>query len=315
MKTPTILLLSAVFMFAGCNFGEKNASQDSAQRSVASTGSAKPQGPVNDAEQRQLVMQQVSLNEAVKSDSTTAAMERKIIRDADLTMEVPNTTETQRRVTSIAESHDGFVVTSEAKQREAAEPAKRTLDIKLVVRVPSNQFGPALSEIEGLATNLTQRNVTGQDVTEEFIDLEARLKTQKALEAQFLEIMKQANKVADALEVQRQIADVRTEIEKLEGRRRFLESRTSLSTITVNIESPTPIVVSTSGFGRSVREAVSESIEVASGIVLFLVRFVIVMIPIFALLILPAGLVARFFIRRAKRFRLADQLQATASSD
>jgi len=260
-------------------------------------------------------MQPVSLNDAVKSDSITAAMERKIIRDADLTMEVPSTTETQRKVSSIAESHGGFVVTSEAKQREASEPAKRTLDIKLVVRVPSNQFGAALNEIEGLATNLTQRNVTGQDVTEEFIDLEARLKTQKALELQFLEIMRQANKVADALEVQRQIADVRTEIEKLEGRRRFLESRTSLSTITVNIQSPTPIVVSTSGFGRSVREAVSESIEVASGIVLFLVRFAIVMIPIFALLILPAGLVARFFIRRAKRFRLAHELQATASSD
>jgi len=312
MKTPTILLLSAVLMFAGCSFRESR-SADSAKRSVAT--SAEQTKMVKEQAQNRAVMRQVSLDDAVKSDSTTAAMERKIIRDADLTMEVPSTTETQRRVTSIAESHGGFVVTSEAKQREAAEPAKRTLDIKLVVHVPSDQFGPALNEIEGLATNLTQRNVNGQDITEEFIDLEARLKTQKALETQFLEIMRQANKVTDALEVQRQIADVRTEIEKLEGRRRFIESRTSLSSITVNIQSPTPIVVSTSGFGRSVREAVSESIEVASGILLFLVRFVIVMVPIFALLILPAGLVARFFIRRARRFRLAHELQATASSD
>ncbi len=315
MKTPTILFLSAVLMFAGCSFREKSGSADSAQRSVATSGSPIQTKMVKEQVENRAVMQPVSLNDAVKSDSTTAAMERKIIRGAELTMEVPSTTETQRGVTSIAEYHGRFVVTSEAKQREAVEPAKRTLDIKLVVRVPSNQFGAALNEIEGLATNLTQRNVTGQDVTEEFIDLEARLKTQKALETQFLEIMRQANKVADALEVQRQIADVRTEIEKLEGRRRFLESRTSLSSITINIQSPTPIVVSTSGFGRSVREAVSESIEVASGILLFLVRFVIVMVPIFALLILPAGLVARFFIRRARRFRLAHQLQATASSD
>jgi len=315
MKTPTMLLLSSVLMFAGCRFSEKSADSPEAQRSVASSRDANQQGSVKESLQREAVMQPVSLNDAAKSDSVSAAMERKIIRDADLTMEVPSTTETQRKVSSIAESHGGFIVTSEAKQREASEPAKRTLDIKLVLRVPSNQFEAALNEIEGLATNLTHRNVTGQDVTEEFIDLEARLKTQKALELQFLEIMRQANKVADALEVQRQIADVRTEIEKLEGRRRFLESRTSLSTITVNIQSPTPIVVSTSGFGRSVREAVSESIEVASGIVLFLVRFAIVMIPIFALLILPAGLVARFFIRRAKRFRLAQELQAAASSD
>ena len=315
MKTPTILLLGSVLIFAGCSFSQKSADSPEAKRSVAAHLDANQQGSVKESLQREVVMQPVSLNDAAKSDSVTAAMERKIIRDADLTMEVPSTTETQRKVSSIAESHGGFIVTSEAKQREASEPAKRTLDIKLVLRVPSNQFEGTLSEIEGLATNLTHRNVTGQDVTEEFIDLEARLKTQKALELQFLEIMRQANKVADALEVQRQISDVRTEIEKLEGRRRFLESRTSLSTITVNIQSPTPIVVSTSGFGRSVREAVSESIEVASGIVLFLVRFVIVMVPVFALLILPAGLVARFFIRRARRFRLAHELQATASVD
>jgi len=316
MKTPTILLLAAALMFAGCAFRENHSAGEPAQKSVASLRPTSQLEAAKEGEQRQPgILQPVSLNDAVKSQSTAAVLERKIIRDADLTMEVPSTTETQRRVTSIAEAHGGFVVTSEAKQRETSEPAKRTLDIKLVVRVPANHFGPALSEIEGLATNLTRRNVTGQDVTEEFIDLEARLKTQKALEAQFLEIMRQANKVGDALEVQRQIADVRTEIEKLEGRRRFLESRTSLSTITVNMQTPTPIVVNTSGFGRSVREAVSESIDVASGIVLLLVRFVIVMAPIFVLLILPAGLVARFFIRRAKRFRLAHELQATAGSD
>src|SRR6266850_3674259 len=273
MKSPTMLFLSSVLLFAGCGLSEKSAVSPEAQRSVASSRDANQQGSVKESLQREAVVQPVSLNDAAKSDSVTAAMERKIIRDADLTMEVPSTTETQRKVSSIAESHGGFIVTSEAKQREASEPAKRTLDIKLVLRVPSNQFEGTLSEIEGLATNLTHRNVTGQDVTEEFIDLEARLKTQKALELQFLEIMRQANKVADALEVQRQIADVRTEIEKLEGRKRFLENRASLSTISVTLQSPTAIAVSASSFGRSVREAVSESIDVASGIVLFLVRF------------------------------------------
>src|SRR6266404_7086573 len=301
MKTPTILLLGSVLIFAGCSFSEKSADSPKAQRSVASSRDANQQESKKESLQREAVMQPVSLNDAVKSDSITAAMERKIIRDADLTMEVPSTTETQRKVSSIAESHGGFVVTSEAKQREASEPAKRTLDIKLVVRVPSNQFGAALNEIEGLATNLTQRNVTGQDVTEEFIDLEARLKTQKALELQFLEIMRQANKVADALEVQRQIADVRTEIEKLEGRKRFLENRASLSTITVNLQTPTAIAVNTSGFGRDIREAVADGVDVAIAIVLFLIRFVIVMIPIFILLILPGDFITRYFLGRARK--------------
>jgi len=138
--------------------------------------------------------------------------------------------------------------------------------------------------------------------------LEAHIKTQKALEAQFLEIMKQAHKVEDALEVQRQIAGVRSEIEKLEGRKRFLENRSSLSTITVNLKPVSAIVVNSSGFGRGVKEAISESIEVSCDLILFLIRFVIVMIPIFVLIILPLGLVARYFVRRARRIRLARDL-------
>jgi Flp pilus assembly protein TadB len=171
--------------------------------------------------------------------------------------------------------------------------------------VPAAQFGAALDQIRNAGSRVIQEKVTGQDVTEEFIDLEARIKTQKALELQFLEIMKQAHKVEDALEVQRQIADVRTEIEKLEGRKRFLENRASLSTITVNLLSPTAIAVNTSGFGRSIREALAEGVDVAIAIVLFLIRFVIVMIPIVLLLILPLWLVARFIFRRARKNRQA----------
>jgi len=119
--------------------------------------------------------------------------------------------------------------------------------------------------------------------------------------------MKQAHKVEDALEVQRQIAGVRSEIEKLEGRKRFLENRASLSTITVSLQTATAIAVNTSGFGRDIREAVADSVQVAIGIVLFLIRFVIVMIPVFLLIILPGYLIARHFLRRARTMRLRQE--------
>jgi hypothetical protein len=255
----------------------------------------------------------VSLSDTEQAEEATA-IDRKIIRNADLTIEVPSTTDTQQKIVSIAEAHGGFVVTSEAKQRDSQEPTQRTLDIKLVVRIPENHFGAALDQIRALASNVPEARITGQDVTEEFIDLEARLKTQKALEQQFLQIMKQANKVEDALEVQRQIAEVRTEIEKLEGRKRFLENRSSLSTITINIITPKPmVVVPTTGFRHSVSEAISESIDVGAAILLFFVRFAIVMIPIGVLVLLPSGLLLRYVMRRAKRVRLAQALSATPS--
>ena len=318
MKSLSIILLVALLTLGGCThysdnrFESAKASKSSEQSKLDNQPTA---GLINDATATPKQYNQASLKQAEQAVPLESGFDRKIIRDADLTIEVNSTTEAQQKVTSIAESNGGFVVTSEAKQKENSDPAKRTLDIKLIIRVPSTQFNSALQQIEGLATNMPQRNVSGQDVTEEFIDIEARIKTQKALELQFLEIMKKANKVEDALEVQRQIADVRTEIEKLEGRKNFLANRSSLSTITVNIQTPTPIVVSATGFGRTVRDAVSDSLDLASGIVLFLVRFVIVTIPVFVFVILPLGLIALYFKRRAHRVRLAHALEVNPASD
>jgi hypothetical protein len=108
--------------------------------------------------------------------------------------------------------------------------------------------------------------------------------------------------------------DVRTDIEKLEGRKRFLENRSSLSTITVNIQAPKPVfvVVSSTGFSRTLREAVSESVEVASGMILFFIRTVIVLLPVLVLVVLPSGLILRYLIRRARRIRLAEALATPA---
>jgi len=302
IKLPIFVL--SILVMAGCGSSLQRSSPESSAKVAESN-----QEVVSDPQVR---TQQVSLTQAQDSQSVAEAMNRKILRNAELTLEVSDPGTAQRKITSIAESLGGFVVLSESKQRQSE--GKQDLVVNVVVRIPAQQFDAALNEIRSQGTSVIQEKATGQDVTEEYIDLEARIRTQKALELQFLEIMKQANKVADALEVQRQIADVRTEIEKLEGRKRFLENRATLSTITVNLQTPTPIVVSTSGFGRNIREAVADSITVAGAIVLFLIRFVIVMIPILVLIILPGALLARFIYRRSKRMQLSGSVP-TSDSD
>jgi len=311
MKTPVIPLITLLVFSISCSL---------ASRPEAATQNKAAQAPAGErsADAREQIvsdpMQKVSLSDVDKVEVINEAADRKIIRNADITMEVESTTDAQHQVTTIAESHGGFVVTSEAKQRENIDPSKRTVDIKLVARIPADRFGVALDQIKELAGNLPEANVNGQDVTEDFIDLEARIKTQKALELQFLDIMKQADTVQEAMEVQRQIAGVRTDIEKLEGRKRFLENRSSLSTITVNIQAPKVIAVNPTGVGHSVRDAVSDSLEVATGMFVFFVRTVIVMMPILIFVVLPAGLVLRYAWRRAKRIRLAQAL-ATPAAD
>ena len=302
MKSPIVVLLALLSFSLSCS------RQDSAANAVAQRIDTPPV-----TEQKKADPDAKGFLDTVKDEAVP--VDRKIIRNADITIEVASTNQAQHSVTSIAEAYGGFVVTSESKQRNNADPSQRTLDFKLVVRIPFDKFGVALDDIRKLASNVPEEKTTGEDVTEEFIDLEARIKTQKALELQFIEIMKQAKKVEDALEVQSQLADVRTEIEKLEGRKRFLENRSSLATITVNIQAPKPVIAtSPTGFRHSLGEAASEGIELAVGLVLFFVRLVIVLAPVAVLLGVPLVLVLRYARRRMRRIRLAQQL-ATPVAD
>lgn len=262
-----------------------------------------------------LTKQQQMVSLAQASNSTPiepAAIERKIIRHATLFIETDAPANGQQKISSIAEARGGFVVTSESKQQSdtAAHDRKPYEVITIEVRVPAAQFDAALNEIRGFGGRLTAEKVTGQDVTEEFIDLEARIRTKKALESQFMEIMKQARKVTEALEVQTELAEVRTEIERLEGRRRFLENQSSLSTIKVTLQPPTPLIATNpTGFFASVKEAFGDGIDVGAAILLGLIRVGIALIPVALLIFLPIGLLVRFLIRRQRRFSLAEKLR------
>jgi len=307
MKFITLLVLAtSLFVLSGCDRENHSNVSGVSSRSEAikdmqeqEAGLAKP---ALASEAKSNSNQPVSLKDANAANLASQAFDRKIIRNANLTVEVSSPGDSQRKVVSIAESHQGFVVTSESTQRPSEDRNKPEITINLVVRVPAAQFNAVMEEIRAVGARVVQEKVTGQDVTEEFMDLEARIKNQKALEAQFLEIMKRAAKVDDALSVQSELADVRTEIEKLEGRRRFLENQSSLSTINVTLQPPAQIV-NTVGFWYSVRSAFSDGVDAATGIVLFLIRAVIAILPILLFVVLPLALIAKLGLRVVRRRR------------
>jgi hypothetical protein len=122
--------------------------------------------------------------------------------------------------------------------------------------------------------------------------------------------MKRATKVEDALQVQSEIANVRTEIERIEGRKRFLENQSALSTITVVLQTPAPIVSSNpKGFWHSIKEAFGDGVDFASGFVLGLIRLVIAGIPVVLFIGLPLFLVCRYLWRQWKAKRESEPLE------
>lgn len=257
-------------------------------------------------EQRRDTSSPVSLNQAEKSSEPVVPTDRKIIRNAELDVETETPEAAQQRVSAIAESKGGFVVES---QQSTSGVTSTTRDlVTMTVRVPAEKFAETLSEIRTASGRVIVETIKGQDVTEEFVDIQARLKAKKSLEAQFLEILKRANTVEAALDVQRELADVRGEIERVEGRLRFLENQSILSTIKIRLQTPRAFAAGSRGFGGRFADALSTGFDAALDFILGLVTLLIAVLP-FALLIgLPSVLVFRYFWKRAARRRTAAEI-------
>ena len=300
-----LALALATFALAGCGGAQMERSAELPPAGNAATQSQAPDGSRavgggGDAK-AQTAVQDVSLQQADASQAQPVPAERKIIRDAALTLEVEEPVKAAERITSIADSRGGYVVSSESRHVSSGGRKGKSYEVFTVqFRVPAAQFEAALKDVRATAGEVTAEKVSGKDVTEEYIDLEARLRTQRALEAQLLDIMKTAREVSDAISVQRELATVRTEIERVEGRRRFLESQSSLSTINVTLQPPAPLV-STTGFFHSVAEALGDGVDIAANITLFLIRALLALLPVFVFLVLPAYFILRWILRRMSR--------------
>lgn len=303
----TLTLALATFALAGCGGGAMQADRSAELQpaSGSTTASQAPEGARagggGGGERAQAAVQDVSLQQAEASQTQPVPTERKIIRDATLTLEVDEPVKAAERITSIAETHGGFVISSESRHVSSGGRKGRSYEVFTVqFRVPAAQFDATLKDVRATAGEVTAEKVSGKDVTEEYIDLEARLRTQRALEAQLLDIMKTAREVSDAISVQRELATVRGEIERAEGRRRTLETLSSLSTINVTLQPPAPLV-STTGFFHSVAEALGDGVDIAANITLFLIRALLALLPVFIFLVLPAYLILRYLLRRMSR--------------
>ncbi|MGI8788542.1 MAG: DUF4349 domain-containing protein [Pyrinomonadaceae bacterium] len=249
---------------------------------------------------------QISLNQAEQTQTAPIVTERKIIRDADLQLETDAPEEAQNKIAQIAESKGGFVVETQTSSSDVRAATRDT--VTMTVRVPAAKFNESLDEIRKTASRVIVETVKGQDVTEEFIDIEARLKAKKALEEQFLEIMKRSNSVADALNVQRELANVRGEIEQIEGRKRFLENQASLSTIKIRLQTPAAFSANSKGFFYRLAESIGSGFDAALTFILGFVTVLIAVTPFLLLIVLPIYLVLRYLWKRLRKRKLASEI-------
>jgi hypothetical protein len=158
------------------------------------------------------------------------AGDRKLIQTGNVTLRATDPWAVSDRVQSIAAGLGGDVIS--LSQSGSAEQRQATLTF----RVPQERFNDALRQIREIADiEVLSSNVEGQDVTDQFIDLEARLKAKVAEEQRYLALLGRAEAIEDILRIDGVLAQVRTQIEQLTAQLNVIEARTTYSTITVQV--------------------------------------------------------------------------------
>jgi hypothetical protein len=161
---------------------------------------------------------------------------RMIIKNGEMTLLVADTDRALDQATGVAVDSGGYIVSSKTWLQDGYKYAALTMGI------PSDQFEVAQRRLRGLALEVQNDTASGQDVSQEYVDLQSRLTNLEATAARIREFLDKATKVADALEVNQQLSDVEGQIEQVKGRMQFLKDRSAFSTLalTLNPQVPTP---------------------------------------------------------------------------
>jgi PKD repeat protein len=175
----------------------------------------------------------VSINHGAGYDTAadnSPDIQRMVIRTGQLTLVVEDVGGAISSITNLASTFNGFVVSSNSWQD------RDRMVGNISIRVEAQHFDEAIAALHNMAVDVTSESTSGQDVTEEYIDLNAQLTNLQASEAQLLELMKQAGDVDQILEVQKELTNTRGQIEQIKGRMQYLEQSTAMSLIQINLE-------------------------------------------------------------------------------
>ena len=176
-----------------------------------------------------------SAGNSAGGDAALQITERQVIRTAFVIIRSDDVSAAATTIRTLAETAGGFVQQLSISGEEGFEQAS------LTVRIPREQFFDTLDRIAALGEVLSQ-DISTQDVTDQFIDLEARLNALTTEEGSLFTLLGIAESVTDILTIERELARIRADIERLQGQLNFLENRVAMSTITITLFGPESVL-------------------------------------------------------------------------
>lgn len=220
-----------------------------------------------------------------------SSSDRMVIRTVSMSLVVADVDAVLANITKVVADVQGYVVSSESTESNGNRVGRATL------RVPSARLDKTVDLIKGLAQQVPRVTTNAKDVTEEYVDQDARLRNLRASEAQYLEIMKSAQTIEQTLAVQKSLTEVRDQIERTQGRLQYLQRSVEMATISIEITtSAATQPIGTSGYNLlgNVRQAAQALVDV----LLFILT-----LAIWLLVLSPVWLPTYLLFRRWRRNR------------
>ncbi|MDZ4655476.1 MAG: DUF4349 domain-containing protein [Coriobacteriia bacterium] len=248
------------------------------------------------------------------SDVAVDAVDRLIIRNKTVRLEVEKVDEAISALEKLASKHDG-IITAMQVATDDETPIYRYDEISysdgaalrgyVTVRVPVDKYEAFLEGVSGIGTVLYQAE-SADDVTQQHVDMTARLENLRAEEVRLREFFDAANKVEEMLAIERELSRVRGEIESLDAQVKYLERQAAMATVTIDLTEPKPLVRPSGddwGFGQ----AITDGFRGAAGVIRVAIALIIATAPLWLL-----AVIAFFAIRTVLRRRSHRHAKATA---
>ncbi|WHY87921.1 DUF4349 domain-containing protein [Neobacillus novalis] len=295
-KWVPIYLIALLVFLAGCSASSE---EKSGKMNDVAMDSAKSSSNEYDS---------VSAGEKATENKTTmetgkiTVSNKMVIYQADLQLRVKKFNQTVRNLEDSALKYGGYIAES-----NVTKEGKEQVSGSIKIRIPQKHFQDFLHEAEGQAAEVLQRTITGQDVTEEYVDLESRLKSKRVVEERLLTFMKGAAKTEDLLKISADLAAVQEEIESIEGKMKFLENQTSLSTVHIALYENKVVVPNIDKDKLNTWEKTKKQFMKSTNILLAgisgLVVFLLGNLPILLILAIICFLVLLFYKKRKNQNR------------
>lgn len=246
-----LLLLLSLFVLISCNEADNNASL----RNEISVAESSGLGGLLIEDDIEYVEAPLDLDIA---PTIATKQQQQVIRTARLRYETQDLEKTKEQIIQAIKNSKGYV------QNDNSGKDYNQLYQRLTLRVPNSNFDKALEDIGKGVSYFDERTISQEDVTEEFIDISARLRAKTKLEERYIALLERAKNVKEMLEIERELAKIREEIESKEGRLKYLKDQVSLSTVYVHFYKVTSATGVTVSYGSKMLNALKSGANAIS---------------------------------------------------